>query len=566
MKSNCSCERHQKNLRNDAGARQVKAAQAVGHRPSGHALYFIVAFLMPLGIATRISRGRIFWEDELLGWMMLQDPSWRHVLNGWLKGVDGGGILFYLTGRLWFQIFGPSVLSFRLYTAAGFGLAFALIFAAGRRFYRPGIIGFAILLVWFGSPIPVQAISQGRFYGLLMATNAVTIYLFLRMANTARVPARFYVFIFLAQTCLVMSHILGIFYSSVLLLAMVFLDVSRRMWRPGLYLAALLPDLLLIPCLPAIRASAAVGRPHFWSSQPTFLQFSEIYSGFSLKLGGCLFFALLILALCSKTWTMRRLKIFEPARRPIYFYTAAIFLLPLLFFFAGFFGPSLCVSRYLFPVSVGTIFVVAEIVTLFRPALPGWVRDRATASAILFLALTLILAYDTLYLAHYNAGTRKDYTEALTARLPKDLPTVCEDAFAFTELVSTKRDPAVHFIFLLDWKNAISDQAPRVEVTQYHLMQNWKIQGYFSKWIQDRDTFLRETSSFYTVSFSDVLQTIPYRPAVNVERYPQIGNPLHQELARTPGYRVILKQVISLPEVTAKVWWICRIGSKQCSE
>ena len=79
-----------------------------------------LGFVLTLSLAAAMGHQRIFWEDELLGWMLLRDPSWKHMLAGWLKGVDGGGILFYLTGRLWFKVFGASVLSFRMYSATGF--------------------------------------------------------------------------------------------------------------------------------------------------------------------------------------------------------------------------------------------------------------------------------------------------------------------------------------------------------------------------------------------------------------------------------------------------------------
>jgi hypothetical protein len=527
-------------------------------------VYLMMALLMPMAVTARMSRGRIFWEDELLGWLMLRDPSWRHMLMGWLKGVDGGGILFYFTGRVWFSIFNHSVLSFRLYTATGFGIAFVFIWAAGRRFYRSNIMIFAVLLVWFGSPIPIQTMSQGRFYGLLMAMDAIAVYLFFRLVDIAGVPGRYYAYTFFAHTCLIMSHILGVFYSSLIVLAMVVLDFPKKRWRPWLYLTAALPDLLLIPCLPAIRASAAVGKPHFWSSQPTVLSFIEDYSGFSLKWCALLLLAAGCVAIALKTQPMRHAVAAAVTRRPVYVYTAVIFLLPLLFLLEGFFGPALCIPRYLLPVSVGTIFVVAEIVTLIRAALPPQLRDHLAGRLCLMLFLICVLAYDLLYMPRFNDGLQKDFTQTLTAALPKGIPIVCEDGFAFTELISLQHSSGVDYTFLLDWPNATAPTAPRVEVTQYHLMQNWQQQGYFSGSIRDRETFLRDTSLFYTISFVDANQTIPFTKAAPVERYPQIGNPLHRELAHESDYRVELSKVVEMRELSAEVWRLCRLGSGQC--
>jgi hypothetical protein len=528
-------------------------------------LFYVSAFfLLALGTATIIGHGRIFWEDELLGWLMLRDPSWRHMVVGWLHGVDGGGFLFYLTGRFWFWLFGHSVLSFRLYSASCFAGAFTFFWLAGRRFYRDAIIAVAIAIVWFGSPIPLQMISQGRFYGLVMAADGAAVFLYCYLAGKTRIPARYYVFTFVAHACLVTSHILGVFYSGLIILAMVSIDALGNTLRPRLYLAALLPDLLLIPSLPAIRASAQVGSPHFWSTQPGVIQFLDSYFGFSLKLAVLELAALLLLCVLARRSHTRFLSS-SPERLPIYVYTASIFLLPVLFLLLGFFGPALCVPRYLLPVGAGAAFVIAEILTRLRTTLPGGLRLTSRAEVSIFTSVVVAaLAYSAFYVSRYNDGLQSDYTGALTAQLPSGVPIVCEDAFAFTELISKQHDSGVKYTFLLDWPNAIAPGAPRVEVTQYHLMQNWQVHGYFSGSIRSREDFLRENGSFYTLSFVDYIHPNPLTRATRMERYPSIGNPLHLRLAKSPNYKVTLHNVIPLGELTAYVWQICDLKRGPC--
>jgi hypothetical protein len=176
----------------------------------------------------------------------------------------------------------------------------------------------------------------------------------------------------------------------------------------------------------------------------------------------------------------------------------------------------------------------------------------------------VLLLYDFVYLSRYNAGLHKDYTVALTSRLPRGIPVVCEDAFAFTELVSLQHGSGVLYTFLLDWKTAISADAPPVEVTQYHLMENWKNHGFFSGSIRDREAFLRQTPEFYTLSFTDLVQPNPFRKPTSAERYPGIGNPLHVELATMPGYKVSLYKKLPLGEIHAAVWRVCRKDSPKC--
>lgn len=529
-------------------------------------VYLALGCILTFVLAATMGHKRIFWEDELLGWLMLRDPSWKHLLDGWLHGVDGGGILFYITGRLWFRIFGPSVVSFRMYTATGFAITLSAVWAIGRRFYPPAVVALAVLVTWFASPVLVQALGEGRFYGLLMASDAIAVYLYFHLANRDKVPWRFCALVFAAHACLVLSHILGVVYSSLIVLAMILLDVTRRRWRLRLYAAAALPALLLIPCLPAISASARVGKPHFWSAQPSFIMFLADYAGFSLKLLVLLLVWIAIVLVRARRRGLRdTIAAAFAERSPVYIYSAAIFLLPLLLLLEGIAGPALCTPRYLLPVAVGTIFLVAESFLLAGPMLPRDGRRNFAIRAALWTAfLAVVLLYDFVYLPRYNSGLQKDYTGALTAQLPKGIPVVCEDAFAFTELVALQHSSGVQYTFLLDWKNAIAPKAPRVEVTQYHLMQNWKNHGFFAGSIEYRDTFLRLTPSFYSISFTDFVQANPLRPPSKVERYPGIGNPIHDELAAESLYKVSLYKVVHIGELNANIWRICRTDALHC--
>src|SRR4051812_32638803 len=78
------------------------------------AVLIFAGICLNYAIAILTTTGRLFWEDEVLGWMQLKDSSWSHMIYSWKSGADGGGFSFYLTGRLWFHLFGASPLSFRL--------------------------------------------------------------------------------------------------------------------------------------------------------------------------------------------------------------------------------------------------------------------------------------------------------------------------------------------------------------------------------------------------------------------------------------------------------------------
>ena len=88
----------------------------------------------------------------------------------------------------------------------------------------------------------------------------------------------------------------------------------------------------------------------------------------------------------------------------------------------------------------------------------------------------------------------------------------------------------MEYTYLLDWPYAVDPSAPLLEVTQFHLMQNWKNVGYFSGSIQYQDQFLLRHKSFLVVR----AQPEPL-PAAAIPS----GNPLIDRFKHTPGYEVV---------------------------
>jgi len=523
------------------------------------------SILLLFAIALYCVRGRIFWEDEMLGWMLIRDPSFSHMLASWKHGADGGGISFYLTSRLWLKVFGTSVTAFRMYSQVCFATAMAICWISMRRFYQPAVVAFAMLSVWLVSPALVQHMAEGRFYGLLVATVAWGIWLLFRSQDKPTVSPQIYAAVFLCHVLMVTSHILGIAYSGFLVAGMIGLDRTQRLWRPRLYGTAALSWLVLVPCLPAIRASAAVGRPYFWTLQPNLMQFLADYTAFTPIIALPLALLLIYIAVhLRRTGAMRQILEGVVVRRPVYLFALLFFLIPVVFLLEGTVGPPLCISRYLQPMVFATTFVMAELVTVSLSLLPGFIASSVLARGITWCVfLAALLAYDFEYRPQHTAQ-HKDYTAALSASLPKGVPVICEDAFAFTELISRQHGSDVLYTYLLDWPNSIAAGTPRLEVTQYHLMQNWKQAGYFSGSIQYINRFLVETPSFYTLSFQDAVPHGLFSRIIMTDRYPAIGSDLHRHLAADPRFSVTLFKTVPLGELTASVWHVCRTGSAGC--
>jgi hypothetical protein len=64
----------------DHEPKQIQALRSLGPWDFAGTL---TGFILTILTTCVLSHGRIFWEDELLGWALLQDPSWHHMLRAW---------------------------------------------------------------------------------------------------------------------------------------------------------------------------------------------------------------------------------------------------------------------------------------------------------------------------------------------------------------------------------------------------------------------------------------------------------------------------------------------------
>ncbi len=512
--------------------------------------------LLMVAVTCVIMRGRILWEDETLGWMLLHDSSFRHMVSAWQQGADGGGFTFYLTGRAWLQAFGASDLSFRLYSTTCVALAYAVTWIAARRFYRIGIVAFAVINTFFFSRSMLLHMREGRFYGLLALGVALAFALVLRLARMPRpTPARWYLAMFLVHGLLTTSHLLGVVYSGFLLGALAVLDVLERRPRPLLYLAGAASWLLLLPERSNLVASAAVGKPHFWIKAPHFGEILDVYNGLSREIALVL---VAVLALAAWTlWRGRRGLLHEAwtERKPVYVAGAALLLVPGAFLLEGAAGGTwLFHSRYLLPVMIAIVYATAEGLHLVRTGFaaelrrqwPVGVRLLGATGVALYTALLLFWGFH--HVIDFTPSAR-DYTTPLTALLPQGVPVVCEDAFSFTELIQRQHSSGVRYMYLLDWEQAIRPDAPALEVTQYHLMENWRKVGYYADAIEPIGSFLNTHDRFLVLHTS-------LKPPSSVP--PEIGNPLVERFRNNGGYEVRPFAQYDRKQMVDTAWMVCR--------
>jgi len=311
------------------------------------------------------------WGDEVVTVTELRDPSLAHLLHA-VPRLGGGGMpLFYLTGWPWAHVFGLSDLSLRLYSSVGVCGAFLILLAILRRYFSAPAAFFGVAFGLFASLIVLDQNSEARGYGLYLLLCAIAIAQALKVAETPRPSAPALALLALSQAGLVLGHILGLVYAGLILLALVASDAWQRRFRAKVYLCCMAGWLALIPWIPAIQASAAVGKPHGWIAMPAL-------SDLAVSLSFCLFTGLywqlshvptaVILAgwLCGVACVVGLvlsafggLKTAPSSKRPVYLLGFALILAPAAFFIISHIAAPIFLPRYLIPSALGIAMLAA---------------------------------------------------------------------------------------------------------------------------------------------------------------------------------------------------------------
>ena len=460
------------------------------------------------------SHGRIMWSDEIFGWMLVNDPSFSHMLFAWRSGADGGGIVFYLLARAWIAVFGHTTLAFRMFSAAGVAIAAIFTFFTIRRFTRWSIALFSVALLWFTSDNVLWQILQARFYGLLLAEVAAAGYLFVCASASPRPTRTLLLLTFLCHTALAGTHPFGLVYSAATVCAMLLFDLLHRR-RPLLPLAAVAGWWILLPSLQAIRNTAAVGKPHFWTTTPTPADLGAAYSCWSLPAAIALgaTSALFLLHLvrsrrrpdASHTHTSPTASLLRSS--PILF-SLALLLVPALVWIYSQGAASFFVDRYLLPIVIAMALLLAHLLTALIPLpssaatsrLPRLVFGLAALALAIWAPLIAFVQYPG-YAQYPPVGDNR----GILPLLPRGLPLVIEPVNLFDQLVLYSQSPGLHYVSVLDWQQAIGPNSLRGESTAFHEMENWRKVGYFPGTILHLDELLAPRKPFAVLDVNGIL-------------------------------------------------------------
>lgn len=464
----------------------------------GTALY---AWLYPaLGFLSLVLAS-ILWSlkkplagDELFTRIEIGDSSFAHLLHAAPRLGGGGMPLFYLTAWPWAHLFGLSNLSLRLYSTACIGLAFVVLTAILRRRVTAPAAFLGSAFAFFLSLIVMDQSVEARGYGLYLLLAVLAIGQWLRVAESEKPRPRDLLFLALTQAGLVLGHVLALLYAGLLLAALLLADRLQRRFRPRVYLCFLAGWLTLIPWIPAIRASMALGRPHTWIPVPTI---ADLAIGLSSSLLAGLYFPLFrnLPAALIAGWLCAMLLVFSlilgaaaafrsasPARRALLLLAFALLFAPVLFFAVSRIAAPIYVARYMIPSALGIALLAAASLN-GRTLSP---RQAATGAIVLLLLPPL-----TAFVAHPDS-----FNTARVASLAAGRPLVCDWLQDFLSMqVLSMNDPGVSSVrahYPLDWPAAL--QGPSSATGAYLLMQNYRREGYLADNILDASTVLAQPS------------------------------------------------------------------------
>lgn len=462
-----------------------------GHRsPLFRWIFPALGVVSLLGSCILWSSRKQLWADETFTHTELSDPSFRHLLHA-VPHLGGGGMpLFYLTAWPWAHLFGLSDLSLRLYSSAGVCAAFVVLLLALRRIFSAQAAFLGVAFGIFACFIVVDENAEARAYGLYLLLAALAVAQALYVARTPRPNPLDLALVMLSQAGLVLGHVLGIFYGGLMLLALAAADRWNGRMRWKVYVFTVVGWLALVPWIPAIQASMAVGKPHSWIPMP---KVSDLVVGFSYWLFAGIYYpvmrnlsiglvagwlcamAVVVILVCGSFSSLRSA---DAARRPVFLMGLALMAGPVLFFVVSHVLSPVYVPRYMVPSALGVALLAA-----------GWAEGRGPvsekkAATVAILILLLPLGTATLAKPVNLDVARIDSVAA-------GRPVVCDWLRDFMALERYSAQPAL-VQYPLDWDAALAGPLPATGDVRF--LENYRREGYLTQNIRDVKDVLSQKS------------------------------------------------------------------------
>jgi hypothetical protein len=447
------------------------------------------------------------WMDEIFTWKEVSDRSLWHLYYAIQHGADGGQPLFYTTAWLWAKAFGTGVLTLRLYSSVAVCGALLVTWRTIRRCYGVWATAFGVLAFWGTSGVLLEQNVEARFYGLYILAVAITVDLYTRLVARPEPTRVLLVLAFFSQAALVSTHVLGLIYSGLILLALILFDAAKGRLRWKLYLVYAAGWLALLVWIPAIRSSMVAGKPHGWIAMPTVtdlrtaylfadsLPWLRLFKRHSLEVGFQIVsrtaeFVIYVPLAVVFFLGLRRIirsgwRVISDPKSALLMLAYVLLSVPVVLFVLSHLITPVFVPRYFLPSGIGLAIVLAASADALSP--DSQVHSRLVWVAIIvFLMISpvlTVLAVGPITLSWTYMDVRR-----LEQFVPPNVPVVAAWQQDFVKFMRYSKNPNVEYYYLLDWPAALV--GPRAFVLDYHLMQAYRDNGYYAKWIQDSHYFL----------------------------------------------------------------------------
>jgi len=340
-------------------------------------------------ISIYFSRHRMMWWDELLGWNLLTDPSWSHMLQAWKQGADGGCLLFYVLGRLVLAITGNHPVAIRLLSAVCLWAAALVWWKILSRYFSAWSASIAVLLIWLCTGDFIYHMAEARYYGLFILAVALPIYTAIWIEDRKPSPPVIFALCFLANSLLISAQMLGVLYSGMILTAFLLSQMPAQK-RITAIVASVCSWIFFLPYLSIIKYGK---QNSSWVQMPGLMDVVRYYYHgltFSYIFNAA---AYLFILVCVVIYRKRAadLLVQNRARLMLLYIAGLLLLLPVIFFVISHLYTPLFVSRYMMPYYLGvSCLLVLALWLVEQWALPAWrpaFRVAATAGIFCFLAV-----------------------------------------------------------------------------------------------------------------------------------------------------------------------------------
>jgi hypothetical protein len=483
---------------------------------AGEVLLLCCALLSLVASCVLWSPHKQAWMDEIFTWREVSDPSLWHLYYAIQHGADGGMPVFYTTVWLWAKAFGTGVLALRLYSCLTMCAALVVTWRTLRRFYGTRATAFGVLAFWGTSGLLLNQNVEARFYGLFILTVAFSVDVYTRLVLQTAPKLRLLILSFLSQAALVLTHVLGVIYGGLILLALMVTDAVSHRFRPRVYLAHAAGWLALLVWIPAIRSSRAAGKPVVWIMMPTLKTLVATYlfevfepwigllqrhsqpATFQMVRHATEWIILIPFALIVMLG-LRRLvgsknRIDSAPKGALLLVAYLLVAMPVVLFLLSHLIVPVFVPRYLLPCGVGVAIILAD----FADARGADCQASSRwAWELIILLLVISPAATVLALPPLEVSRQYLDVQRLDQAATADRPVVAGWQEDFSKLMRFSHDPA-RYHFLLDWPAAVA--GPRGFVLDYHLMKAYRDSGYYAKNIQDSQAFLCSHPDFLVLN------------------------------------------------------------------